>query len=78
MFKGIGLTSLTCRRSERSLRMVLANTSSLRARWKGSSIIMPAGERREGREAEKEREGAERGREGKQRGREQRQCRDRA
>jgi hypothetical protein len=41
MFRGTGQTSETCRRSDRSLLMVLANTSSLRALWKGSSIIMP-------------------------------------
>ena len=43
ILRGVGLMLETCSRSERSLLMVLANTSSLRARWKGSSIIMPRG-----------------------------------
>ena len=41
MLSGAGQMSETCSRSLRSLLIVLANTSSLRARWKGSSIIMP-------------------------------------
>ena len=42
MLSCTGHMSETCSKSLRSLLIVLANTSSLRALWNGSSIIMPA------------------------------------
>ena len=43
IFNGYFVTPLTCRRSERSRRIVLAKTSSLSARWKGSSVYVYIG-----------------------------------